>query len=153
MGIRNSSRSSFSRRHFLATTAAAGAGLLTTPAFAARAPLKKALPKPNKSGIEHIIIVMMENRSFDHFLGWVPGAEGPSAGITYPDEFGVRHAPMPLAPEYQGCTHPDPDHSYAGGRVEYNNGACDGWLLAGNNDEYAIGFYTRQDLPFYSAAT
>jgi phospholipase C len=108
---------------------------------------------PQKSGIEHVIIVMMENRSFDHFLGWVPGAEGPPAGITYPDEFGVRHAPAPLAPDYQGCTHPDPDHSYAGGRVEYNNGACDGWLLAGNNDNYAIGFYTRQDLPFYSAAT
>src|SRR3954447_5618764 len=29
------------------------------------------LPKPNKSGIDHIVVVMMENRSFDHFLGWL----------------------------------------------------------------------------------
>src|SRR5215207_5562935 len=152
MGIRNSSRSSFSRRHFLATTAAAGAGLLTTPAFAARAPLKKALPKPNKSGIEHVIIVMMENRSFDHFLGWVPGADGRQGGLAYPDESGVLHPTMALT-DYQGCEHPDPDHTYAGGRVEFNNGACDGWLLAGNNDDYAIGYYTRGDLPFYSGAT
>ena len=34
----------------------------------------------------------------------------------------------------------------------YNDGACDGWLRAGDNDEFAIGFYTKQDLPFFSNA-
>src|SRR3546814_3907822 len=29
---------------------------------------------PADSGIEHIVVVTMENRSFDHMLGWVPGA-------------------------------------------------------------------------------
>src|ERR1043166_1417661 len=30
------------------------------------------LPPPAASGINHIVVVMMENRSFDHFLGWLP---------------------------------------------------------------------------------
>ena len=30
-----------------------------------------ALPDPSNSGIEHIVFVMMENRSFDHYLGWL----------------------------------------------------------------------------------
>jgi phospholipase C len=42
--------------------------------------------------------------------------------------------------------------SYAGGRVQYNNGAWDGFLRSGRNDEYAIGYYTRRDLPFLGAA-
>src|SRR5688572_14785709 len=90
---------SISRRRFLTTTAAASAGLLATPALAARRPARKALPKPNKSGIEHIIIVMMENRSFDHFLGWVPGADGRQADLSYPDESGVLHPTTHWAPD------------------------------------------------------
>src|SRR6185503_19337969 len=39
-----------------------------------------------------------------------------------------------------------------GGRIEYNNGACDGWLRAGLNDEYSIGYDTRTDLPFLGQA-
>jgi phospholipase C len=113
---------------------------------------KPKLSQPQKSGIEHVVIVMMENRSFDHFLGWVPGADGRQAGLSYPDRMGVLQPTFPLAPDYQGCSHPDPDHTYAGGRVEYNNGACDGWLRAGNNDLYAIGYYTQNDLPFYAGA-
>jgi phospholipase C len=36
--------------------------------------------------------------------------------------------------------------------IGMNGRACDGWLLAGSNDEYAIGYYTEADLPFLSAA-
>jgi phospholipase C len=64
----------------------------------------------------------------------------------------VAHAMVPLAPDYQGCGHPDPDHSYEGGRIEYDGGACDGWLRASNNDVYAIGYYTQGDLPFFAGA-
>lgn len=46
------------------------------------------LPNPTNSGIEHIIVVMMENRSFDHFMGWVTNADGQQSG---------RHTPMPAA--------------------------------------------------------
>jgi phospholipase C len=111
-----------------------------------------ALPPPAASGIDHVVVVTMENRSFDHFLGWLPGANGRQRGLTYTDAVGRPHATHRLAPDLQGCGHPDPDHSYQGGRIEYDGGACDGWLRAGSNDEYAIGFYTRPDLAFLGRA-
>ena len=94
------------------------------------------LPPPERSGIEHIVLVTMENRSFDHFLGWLPNADGKQAGLQYPDRQGVLHPTYPLAPDFQGCGFADPDHSFAGGRVEYDDGRCDGWLQAGSNDVY-----------------
>ena len=69
----------------------------------------------------------------------------------YLDATGTVHPTAHLT-DYQGCGHPDPDHSYEGGRIEYNNGACDGWLLAGQNDDYAIGYYTASDLAFLGQA-
>jgi len=143
------------RREFLRTSigAAAALGLAGRGATRAKAAARnKNLPKPQKSGIEHIIVVMMENRSFDHLLGWLPNADGKQAGLIYTDRNGVAFPTLPLAPDYQGCGHPDPDHSYAGGRIEYNNGACDGWLRAGANDAYAIGYYTQADVPFLGNA-
>ncbi len=113
----------------------------------------QGLPEPGASGIEHVIVVTMENRSFDHFLGWLPQADGRQEDITYLDQLGLPRTTFRLAPDFQGCSHPDPDHSYLGGRVEFNNGACDGWLRAGANDEFAIGFYKRNDLRFFSEVT
>jgi len=110
-----------------------------------------SLPSPEESGIEHIVVVMMENRSFDHFLGWLPNADGQQAGLSYLDAVGVAHSTHSLAPDFTGCTHPDPDHSYLGGRVQYDGGAMDGFLRSGKNDDYAIGFYVERDRPFYSA--
>jgi phospholipase C len=146
----------FTRRTFLKQSALAGAGILGAGSAAAQLSTstlpKKPLPQPNKSGIEHIVVVMMENRSFDHFLGWLPGADGRQAGLAYVDKSGSEFATYPLAPDYQGCDHPDPAHDYASARVEYNNGACDGWLRAGNNDVYSIGYYTQNDLSFLGGA-
>jgi phospholipase C len=65
------------------------------------------LPKPAESGIEHIVVVMMENRSFDHILGWLPGADGRQAGVKYPDPRGVLQSTYRLD-TYIGCGHPDP---------------------------------------------
>src|SRR4029453_18715247 len=137
-----------SRGRFLGTAALALAGTkLPLDSFT-----PSALPKPAKSGVDHIVIVTMENRSFDHFLGWLPGADGKQAGLTYTDAAGVAHPTWPLAPDYQGCGHQDPDHSYEGARVEYNGGACDGWMRAGENDDYAIGYYGAADVPFFAGA-
>ncbi len=111
-----------------------------------------SLPPAAKSGIEHIVLVTMENRSFDHFLGWLPRANGKQAGLSYPKPTDGSAATYPLAPDYQGCGHPDPDHSYQGGRIEYDSGKCDGWLLDTSNDVYAIGYYTQQDLAFMGQA-
>jgi phospholipase C len=94
---------------------------------------------------------MMENRSFDHLLGWLPNATGKQAGLSYKDLKGVTHSTYPLAPHYTGCHHPDPDHSYNGARMEYDSGAMDGFLRAGKNDAFCIGYYVEKDKPFLSA--
>ncbi|MBW8486399.1 alkaline phosphatase family protein [Actinomadura parmotrematis] len=142
------------RRGFLAGTAGAAALLAAGGAEAAasaeRAPVAD-LPDPADSGIDHIVVVMMENRSFDHYLGWLPGADGRQAGLTYTDAAGAEHATHHLTVPY-GCGFSDPDHSYAGGRVEYNGGACDGWLRAGDNDVFSIGYFEGDDLPFHGRA-
>jgi phospholipase C len=140
-----------SRRQFvLELTATTGAWALG--AREALSESRGVLPNPLESGIEHIVVVMMENRSFDHFLGWTPGADGKQAGLTYIDRNGLPQSTFSLAPEFQGCGRVDPDHSYSGGRQAYNNGACDGWLVAGQNDAFAIGYYTASDLAFWSQA-
>lgn len=115
----------------------------------------QTLPAPADSGIDHIVVVMMENRSFDHFLGWVPGADGVQSGLRYLDQDGIAQPTYPLAPDYQGCGLGDPNHGYSGGRVHLNEGRMDGWLLTSPTtvgDTFPIGYYTADDLPFYKAA-
>jgi phospholipase C len=109
------------------------------------------LPTPGNSHIDHIVVVTMENRSFDHFLGWLPNANGKQAGLTYLDKLGVPHSTYSLSGDNTGCPHPDPDHSYDQGRVEYDGGKMDGFLRAGSNDIYSIGYYGETDIPFYAA--
>jgi len=150
----NNSRfaNAFSRRDFIQSTTVAAGALALGVGSTAGAARVRALPKPQQSGIQHIVVCCMENRSFDHFAGWIPGADGRQAGLTYTDANGAAYPTYPLAPDYQGCAHPDPDHSYQGGRIEYDRGACDGWLRAGSNDIYTIGYYTQSDLPFFAGA-
>ena len=133
----------------LATVAAVGGGSGTAQASTVLTPSE--LPAPGDSGIDHIVVVMMENRSFDHYMGWQPGADGRQAGLTFTDAAGTAHATHHLTVPY-GCGFNDPDHSYTGGRTEFNNGACDGWLRAGANDVFSIGYFKGPDLPFYGNA-
>jgi phospholipase C len=147
----DASAAGITRRGLFSAAAAVGAASLL-PAPARRAAAATALPDPAASGIDHIVVVMMENRSFDHFLGWLPGADGRQGGLTYPDPAGVRHHTYHLA-DYQGCGHPDPDHSYEGGRIQLDGGRCDGWLLTGTGgDTYPIGYYKPSDLRFHGNA-
>ena len=71
---------------------------------------------------------MMENRSFDHYLGWLPNADGRQDGLTYVDATGTPHTTHRLTPDSQGCGIIDPDHSWDGGRTQLNGGRCDGFL-------------------------
>jgi phospholipase C len=111
--------------------------------------LDALLPSPELSGIEHVVVVMMENRSFDHLLGWMPNANGRQAGLQYLDNSGTAHATYRLS-DFVGCGHPVPDHSYPGGRSEYDGGKMDGWLRTGTNDIFSIGYYAEEDLPLFS---
>src|ERR1700694_4711575 len=134
------------------------------PAHALGRSRRAVLPPTGANApFDHVVVVMMENRSFDHFLGWLPGANGKQAGLTYLDSKGVAHPTHSLAPDYQGCGFLDPGHSYNDGRVQYNNGGADGLLLDGSdeelskdpqqaNDVYAIGYYGQDDLAFLGKA-
>ena len=71
--------------------------------------------------IDHFVVVMMENRSFDHYFGWL-GETGLVDGLqqaTYLDPQGnpveTRHASSMGAAEWQGCGHPDPGHGWGVG--------------------------------------
>jgi len=142
------------RRQFIAGAGIGAAGLATggfgtfTDAAFAK-PRAPKLPDPKASGIEHIVVLCMENRSFDHFLGWVPKADGRQRGLTYLDNDGAPHTTHHLT-EWQGCGFNDPDHGYGGGRIQLNGGKCDGFRR-GDNDDFALGYYTRDDLPTTAA--
>ncbi len=146
------------RRQFNRTTLlAGGAAVLGRAAFRLSAPSDTmaqslpSLPSPESSGIEHIVSVTMENRSFDHFFGWMPNADGQQAGLTYVDTKGVTHATHSLSGDNTGCPAADPDHSYSGARIEYAGGKMNGFLLDPANDTYCIGYYGQKDIPFYAA--
>lgn len=157
-----------SRRKFLAGMAATSGALVlggcsggsgsslitdgsTTGPGTGASPLTANLPPPEESGIEHIIVVMMENRSFDHMLGWLSGADGIQEGLQFPDDNGVMQSTFPLAPEFQGCGFEDPGHGYDDYFDQFAGGALDGWLV-GADDLFPIGYYTQQDLGFFSGA-
>lgn len=130
------------RRTFLKTTGAVAAVPLLSD---------KRLGSNNPPDIQHIVVVMMENRSFDHLFGWLPNAEGRQAGLQFPNKSGGYDQTYELAPDFTGCSYPDPDHSYSGGRVEVNGGNMNGFLTPASNGLNAVGYYVEQDLPFRSA--
>ncbi len=102
-------------------------------------------PTPQASAIQHIVVLTFENRSFDHFLGWLPNAEGwltKDPGLTYTNSSGQSYAPQNLRGDYTGCGHPVPNSAYgAPNQTAYNGGKMDGFLRVPGNDTYSIGYY------------
>jgi phospholipase C len=143
------------RRTFLqlmgasAGVAVTGSELLSQAAASASA----AFPH-GSSGVEHVVVLMMENRSFDHFLSWLPDADG-RHDMTYLSTDGNVYPNYPLAPDFQGCGYSDPDHSWEGFLVQHNFGRMDGFLqrptAPANNpgvtlaaaNTFPIGYYTN----------
>src|SRR3954452_18483237 len=148
------------RREFLRRTAltAGLAGLAsvlpaeTLIAEAARKQTRNHLPSPKNMPVDTFVVLMMENRSFDHYLGWLPNADGHQAGLSYATRDGQAVATHRLAPDFQGCAFNDPDHSWDGGREQVDGGAMDGFLRSGDNDEFSVGYYAKEDLPFIPSA-
>jgi phospholipase C len=148
------------RRDFLGRTAAlaglAGmAGVLpaeTLVAEAARRANRRPLPRPRDLPLDTFVVLMMENRSFDHYFGWHPKADAENAGLSYPAPDGARLSTYRLTPDFQGCGHRDPDHGWNGGRFQWNRGRNDGFVFGNEagtgSDEFAIGYYLKEDLGF-----
>jgi phospholipase C len=146
----------FTRRTFLQIMAASTGAALTGAEFLSQmtASAASALSPRGSNGIEHVVVLMMENRSFDHFLGWLPDANG-RQDMTYLSADGNLYPNYALAPDFQGCGYSNPDHSWEGFLVQYNFGKVDGFLqrpTALNNNPgvipaaantFPIGFYTN----------
>jgi phospholipase C len=70
---------------------------------------------PGLDNLRHIVVLMMENRSFDHMLGSLtaidPRIDGVTPQLSNPDTTGASVNPQPLA-QFQGQLDPDPDHHF-----------------------------------------
>jgi phospholipase C len=165
-----------------AGAAARGRGL---PAHQARLLDDALAAQPSASAglndIEHIVILMQENRSFDHYFGTMSAVRGFSdpavgtqsvGGTSYPlwDQFGYQPGTGPDAsgylqpfhllsnpPKQNGETTNDISHSWQCQHQSWNGGAMDSFVRAhltadGNpNGPVTMGYFTRADLAFYYA--
>jgi len=129
------------RRTFLKAAGALGLAGLAAPVM----PGLAATFVKRRNPIQHIIIDLQENRSFDHYYGFAPfaGAFGVPAGYTQPDGSGGSVAPY----HFTSLSTPDIGHSWTATHREWNGGAMDGFFTTDGIN--AMGFYTAQDLPFY----
>ena len=146
--------------------AAAGDGAKSGTAKQPRGMLE--LPA-KESPIETVVVVMMENRSFDHYFGWLADDErylergkrryGRKFRVDgeqrqeFVGPYGVAVATAPWltqpgeANPYRGCGHPDPGHGWEQGRAQRDRGFLD---PASGNDAFALGYYEADALPFTS---
>lgn len=149
----------YSRRQFLHSLAGAGA-IAASPLFAQEdARVLNSRTQSNAGSLpafNNVVVVCMENRSFDHFLGWLPSIYGSNVtgtqNLVFPTPTGGSQGTWYLGADTMGCAYKDPDHSWGGARIEYDGAKCDGWLLNPANDLYSAGYYTQPDLPFLGQA-
>ena len=147
------------RRSFLKLSAAALAALPLS--------LQKALalPAAPRTGtikdVEHVVILMQENRSFDHYFGTLRGVRGfddPRA-ITLPGGKSVWHQPKtPGDTDVVTPFHLDTRTTYAQGMHSLDHSWKKSHRLWQHHDawipvkgEMTMGYFTRADLPFYYA--
>ena len=119
---------------------------------------------------EHIVILMQENRSFDHMLGSLRGVRGyndpraiqlPNGNLVWlqSNKEGQTYAPFHLDIRNTKATWMDSlPHSWSNQVSSRNDGKYDQWLEWKRNSiaEYSnmpltMGYHTREDLPFYYA--
>lgn len=160
------------RRRFLGSSAALAAG---TQAALLPNSLGKLLADNREApgsldDVEHVIILIQENRSFDHYLGTLSGVRGFSDrhAMRLPDGATVFYQPDSLNPDgYELPFHLDttktnaaaihsPSHAWTTQHQSLNGGAMDNWLPAHRASDGAygplvMGYYERADLPFHYA--
>lgn len=150
---------SLNRRSFLQRTAAAtAAGLM--PANIRKA---LAIPPNVKTGtlrdVEHVVILMQENRSFDHYFGMMKGVRGfsdprapvlPNGQTVFAQPDGKSGAVLPfrfnVAHTSSACLG-SLDHSWKGTQAAWNE--WDTWVP--HKTPMCMGYFTQQDIPYYYA--
>lgn len=166
-------RRNLTRRNVLkvgASGAAAGLGSLLLHGCNANSPIVPAPPVSpvcsKLTDIEHVVIFIQENRSFDHYFGSYPGVRGfsdQSMAFQQPDPLNVASAPLAqllpfhldTATTNAACTH-DITHDWAPQHQSWNNGAMNGFVTSrlpinANDAVLTMGYYNRADLPYYYA--
>jgi phospholipase C len=160
-----------SRREFLRKAALLGAGGSMAGAFMASIQRALAIDPPPQSTFrdaEHVVILMQENRSFDHVYGTLRGVRGfndPRA-VTLPngnpvwyqtDARGATYGPFRLDLKKSRATWMgELPHGRRDQGEARNGGRHDQWLVAKTVEDKAyagvpltLGYYTREDLPFH----
>lgn len=104
--------------------------------------------------IEHYLVLMQENHTFDNYFGTYPGAEGIPQGTCIPvDPF--DHSNTECVEPFHIGDRPieDLDHSDSTFNFQYNDGQMNGFVYALNqrnqNGALAMGYYDDRDLPYY----
>ena len=165
-----------SRRGFIGggaalAAAAALAGYLPDSVLRAQAATAASRSSFDLSQVKHLVFLMQENRSFDHYFGTFPGVRGFSdpKAIKLPSGRSVFQQPDPANPDgYLEPFHmstlttgaaaiPDLTHNWQPQHQCWNNGLMDGWLrthIAFDGPTvgpYTMGYHTQEDLPFHWA--
>ncbi|QNI31820.1 phospholipase C, phosphocholine-specific [Alloacidobacterium dinghuense] len=142
--------------------------LLSSSALTATFPasISRALqiPASNRTGtiadVEHIVILMQENRSFDHYFGTLRGVRGfgdPRA-VTLPSGKSVWHQPhgdSHILPFHPGAPNlglqflEDLPHDWTTTQQARNNGHYDQWIPA--KGETTMAYLVRADIPYHYA--
>jgi phospholipase C len=134
------------------------------------ATLDPTFPLGDANPIQHIVVLMQENRSFDSYFGQLNAyahttdVNTAPANSTNPDSMGNPH-PYTHAPgadtKLPGLCFSDTDHSWHGAHVEWDNGKNDGFYIqnAGTqlgdggvnllDGDRALWWYDQTDIPFY----
>ncbi len=147
--------STLDRREFL--RAAAGAALGAFPASIRRA---LAIPANNATGtihdVEHVVILMQENRSFDHYFGTMPGVRGFGDRFTIPLPGGASvwqqsDGSRKVMPYYLDHTQGNAltaggAHSYSDAHAAWDNGRMSNWPQY--KADVSMGYLKQSDLEF-----
>jgi len=149
-----------SRRHFLFSMAGAAAACAMPPSIARAL----ALPADRRSGtiadIDHVVILMQENRSFDHYFGTLSGVRGfgDPRPLTLRSGRSVFYQPGAdghgIVPPFhldtsrtRGQLLKSLDHSWKSDSAEW--AAYDCWVR--HKTPMTMGYFRRADIPFYYA--
>jgi phospholipase C len=161
------------RREFFRRAATFAGGAKTLSTLLGSLERASAIDPPNGSTFldaEHVVILMQENRSFDHAFGTLRGVRGfndPRA-VTLPDQkpvwlqtnaAGETYAPFRLDFKNTKATWLGSlPHDWRDQADARNHGNHDGWLEAKASDRedckgmpFTMGYYDREDIPFYYA--
>jgi phospholipase C len=142
-----------------AGAAAAAAGALGSGIDTLLARAAAAAPRAGKlKDIEHVVILMQENRSFDHYFGTLSGVRGFNdkngrTAFFQKDQSGMTIHPFHLSHQ---CL-PDITHDWGPQHQAWNGGRMDGFVTAHQQANGAqigpetMGYYKRSDVSFYYA--